>query len=148
MYRNQTLATLCEQWEMDGLHEHPDTVSDILDRLRDAGWVIAEPSEALLKDTQHTPGPWNIYTSNRPDGEYEIHTGTFDESEHIASVSGGLGRIDNNGDPFCFESAANARLIAAAPDMLEALQAAEDGVGDWRGMISYAITKATGKEQD
>lgn len=40
----------------------------------------------------------------------------------------------------------NARLIAAAPDMLDALRAAEDSVGDLKTLeiVRAAIAKATG----
>jgi len=44
-------------------------------------------------------------------------------------------------------TAANARLIAAAPDLLEACKAAQEGTGDWRAMIDLAIARATGGVQ-
>ena len=60
----------------------------------------------------HTPGPWH----HEADG----HTGAVktETKQLIASVFGG--------DPECHEDArqiANARLIAAAPDLLKALRA-------------------------
>ncbi len=40
---------------------------------------------------------------------------------------------------------ANAQLIASAPDLYEACKMAQEGKGDWRGIIDLAITKAEGK---
>lgn len=73
----------------------------------------------------YTPGPWRIYTRDRANGDYAIWVGEgFSEADAlIADVSGGLGRVDEgDGDPFCHQSAANAKLIAAAPELLEALE--------------------------
>ena len=72
----------------------------------------------------YTPGPWNIYTRDRTNGDYAIWVGEgfSDADALIADVSGGLGRIDEDGDMFCAESAANAKLIAASPDLLGSLQ--------------------------
>ena len=44
------------------------------------------------------------------------------------------------------EVEANAHLIKAAPHMYEALKMAQEGTGDWRGMIDYALAEAEGKE--
>lgn len=65
--------------------------------------------------TQHTPGPWEMhydhdgYTVNKETHEYD------GLSAYIARV------FDDVGDPGEEEGEANARLIAAAPDMLAAL---------------------------
>ena len=85
-----------------------------------------------MTNTQHTPGPWAI----EPDalGESSIVT---DNGGTIADVYG--------------RNPANARLIAAAPDLLAALQAVADY---WAGgdvpadidaAMRAAIAKATGK---
>jgi hypothetical protein len=42
-------------------------------------------------------------------------------------------------DPICTATPVNARLIAAAPDLLAALTAALDGADDWRAMARDAI---------
>ena len=57
--------------------------------------------------TQHTPGPWSVSKLATPDyaPEFAIHAGDDDLARTM------------NGD-----SEANARLIAAAPDLLAALQ--------------------------
>lgn len=82
-------------------------------------------------NTKHTPGPWTVTTNgiNTPDG----HIVYFD-------VSGGLHKTD-------------ARLIAAAPDLLEALQMLSETAGrvaqgapvvDERGFntLSHSISAA------
>ena len=63
---------------------------------------------------KHTPGPWEVVVQPFADPDAKGNT--------IYSVEGyGIGRIwDENGNP---ENYANARLIAAAPDLLEAADA-------------------------
>jgi hypothetical protein len=61
-----------------------------------------------MTTTQHTNGPWN---HKEQWGYYKIHS----EDEGVSVVHG----IDS-------KSEANARLIAAAPDMLSALDACVD----------------------
>ena len=55
--------------------------------------------------TSHTPGPWEVF---------ESHTGIYilDSAEQAAVC-----RLE-----WCLEAEANARLIAAAPDLLAALK--------------------------
>lgn len=60
--------------------------------------------------TKHTPGPWGFY--NLTPGNLVVETR---EGRRIADVAG----ID-------FEADANARLIATAPDLLEAASWARD----------------------
>jgi hypothetical protein len=73
---------------------------------------------------QHTPGPW-IAVVNEPkrgnDGLlYAVATGPKDRiREHLCHILDGLGSINPRAD--CY-------LIAAAPDLLEALQALD---ADW-----------------
>ena len=67
----------------------------------------------------HTPGPWVV----------KFHNGHFDEPRYVGSVVRNVARVI----PSTLEShasrarldRANARLIAAAPEMLEALRMAE-----------------------
>ena len=57
------------------------------------------------QETSHTPGPWEVF---------ESHAGTYviDSAEQSAVC-----RIE-----WCLEDEANARLIASAPEMLDALK--------------------------
>ena len=63
----------------------------------------------------HTPGPWKATPANA--GEWNID-GEGSNDWAIAVVCGGAGTEDPNG-----RTDANARLIAAAPDLLDALGA-------------------------
>lgn len=77
----------------------------------------------MANETKHTPGPWVVeptiiehpsaayVTPDRQDGRpYGGPICTLQDCEHIGGIT-----VD--------ECKANARLIAAAPDMLEALEA-------------------------
>ena len=101
--------------------------------------------------SKHTPGPWLTDRNN-------VHTGQIATIHHCLNndwveiwtdkwADTGLGEA---------EQEANARLIAAAPELLEACQAInaldpqESSTGDWNEafkLIAAAITKATGGQQ-
>lgn len=83
--------------------------------------------------TSHTPGPWSIQ------GDKIINEETI---QYIADI-----RRDGEDDP---EAQANARLIAAAPELLEALLNAQQDLTDTGtlsretiAMFAPAIAKAT-----
>lgn len=89
----------------------------------------------------HTPGPWSLIVDDAGDGS-EIYG--FDVS---APNGRGIAYYDANDDP---ETEANARLIAAAPELLEALKAVElarmsDEPDDWQratDLTDAALAKA------
>ncbi len=98
----------------------------------------AEEIEAALeRKTQPTPGPWKVH------------------GYHVRAVGRGIldccivDRAEGNDAE---EAAANARLIAAAPDLLAALERIEkgfDGSGEYtvnglRGIARAALAKAKG----
>ena len=91
-----------------------------------------------MTQTNHTPGPW------------EIDDAAFDGLD-IVSPQGRVAML-NNGEP-CEDADiwANARLIAAAPDMLAALVWAvetadtEQYEADWYAAARAAIAKAKGE---
>ena len=70
---------------------------------------------------QHTPGPWEAkeYTNSRITGGY----GVFARDSNIPIVEGAYGEDIATAD-------ANTRLIAAAPDLLAALEAVLDKPDD------------------
>ncbi len=88
--------------------------------------------------SKHTQGEWRIFGARAECGtSQEIHAG-----------GKMLARIFMNGRPL--EREANARLISAAPELLEALQAVRCCVKDGSaaaGHIDAAIAKATGEQQ-
>ena len=91
--------------------------------------------------TEHTPGPWQSFNGGAVVGTVENSGG----STYVADI-----RHRANG-----ESAANARLIAAAPDMLAALEriaAITGSTGGHKSMVEEfqflahaAIAKARGE---
>lgn len=86
--------------------------------------------------TEHTPGPWSVGVV-LPEGAIRIEC----VGPHIGSVRWSLNRSLNEGT-------ANARLIAAAPDLLEALKKINaNSVGvihhSLTTMADNAIAKAT-----
>lgn len=95
--------------------------------------------------SNHTPGPW--------DAETAYDTGELVPIENsglvlvVMSATGDVAYIANALDPVEVQNA-NARLIAAAPDLLEALTNIENDDGRipstiWK-MRNDAIAKATG----
>jgi len=106
-----------------------------------------------MTTTQHTAGPWKL-----GDSDWSIivgpHTRFAGEPYHELVAVCTVDHSDNE-----LEDAANARLIAAAPTMLSALQAALEAIGDTydardsdddgesiRDIITAAIAAATGGE--
>lgn len=103
--------------------------------------------------SKHTPGPWVRKNGNPTFVPLRAH-----HCEKLGFSIGFVSLDDNDG---CGEPAANARLIAAAPELLEALKDCseylsdipESAVGgdDEAGRINRraiaAIAKATGEKQ-
>jgi hypothetical protein len=97
---------------------------------------------------KHTPGPWNPYFDETY-GVLGPDKGRVAICMNLKGAHGLAGR--RHGD----EVAANARLIAAAPDLLEALQGMESLATDVRrddpaadlAKARAAIAKATGESK-
>lgn len=87
---------------------------------------------------QHTPGPWKFYTKPQPNGCPIVGTNCGLMVAMLAHTV----RQPEQAD----EAIANARLIAAAPDLLEALKDAYPHIGDdaLRARIGAVICKAEG----
>lgn len=93
--------------------------------------------------TQHTPGPWAVL--DRPEN-------ALDNSRILTHITNGshivctLGTTCKDGSPNHYT---NARLISAAPDMLEALECVVDLLGDQEGIFidqcKAALAKAKGE---
>lgn len=97
----------------------------------------------------HTKGPWFV----EQDGKTSIYVSPVDRQEEIAVCN--VLVIDEDPDDDSGEwfngdqTKANARLIAAAPDLLEALENLENDSGQipehaW-AMVKSAIAKARGE---
>jgi len=99
-------------------------------------------------ETKHTPGPWTSNAFARePDCEYFV---AGPEGQWLADVGGGEDYVDHSSMD---TQRANARLIAAAPDLLAACEAVLDmvesegrdtGRGGAFSDMRDAIAKATG----
>lgn len=102
--------------------------------------------------SKHTPGPWIVEYEGKqewvivaPDGD---HTLGYHRWDGLASV---YGSIDDKSNGIVVGQA-NASLIAAAPDMLNALEEAERAISSGLkdtdavlGIIRSAIKKAEGR---
>jgi hypothetical protein len=97
--------------------------------------------------TKHTPGPWLYIT-----GDEWSHSVVTEEGELPSGDMGywTVASINKNREP---QHKANARLIAAAPELLEALRTLKMAIvagppeydsADWIEMADAAIAKATG----
>jgi len=98
-----------------------------------------------IEKGKYTAGPWNCSIPRRPNGELAHRAYVYSETTHEYTAE-------------CFmtdESGANARLIAAAPELLEALYGAVNVMGAWADLTNgtrlvfakaqAAITKAEGQ---
>ena len=87
--------------------------------------------------SRHTPGPWHIINEKTIIGADSPRQG------YVADVN--LHRSSDNGEPDGF---ANAALIAAAPELLEALRLIGcQSVGDdWTYQQAYEFIKATARK--
>lgn len=86
-------------------------------------------------DAQHTPKPWRVEW----DHSWQREVIVADDGQWIATI--GESAI------YTGDSKANARLIAAAPDLLEACRAVLSCCPDWDAtvkMVKAAIAKADG----
>lgn len=82
--------------------------------------------------SKHTPGPWNFRTAYNGDcGISADGTGVFVEA---------FAEIRNSGENAREEAGANAKLIAAAPDLLEAGRNILDTFEAWDGMSECPVT--------
>ena len=66
-----------------------------------------------MSTTKHTPGPWRYYTESQPDGCPIVGSG----GPMVAMLAHSVNHPDQSD-----EANANAYLIAAAPELLEALE--------------------------
>lgn len=98
---------------------------------------------------KHTPGPWMVKTTDgrKNIGIESAEVVRMDDGATVASVHITAWKQDGR------DARPNARLIAAAPDLLEALQnalascyeSADDcDPGSWQDLAKKAIAKAEG----
>ncbi|MEY4441048.1 MAG: hypothetical protein RL442_48 [Pseudomonadota bacterium] len=94
--------------------------------------------------TTHTPGPWTIH----PQGEANHYAVILDGGKWLAA-------LQFNGELMEAKQLANAKLIAAAPDLLAVLQELQGSAAYWSeydvplgitDRIQAALAKATGEQ--
>ena len=136
-------------------------IADLLEKIEERSMINNDmppvlSGDVLTADVGHTPGPWRL------DAPSNAHV--LGDDYHV--IEGGIGcRSPENGMMgfriTAFMSLADAKLVHAAPDMAEALRAAqrlawevgseteggvqtllEDGRGDLYRQISAALAKA------
>ena len=101
-------------------------------------------------ELKHTPGPWEVAT--------KADKFIIDSPKTKNLQYGRIADVQQYGDesagPMRVEAEANARLIAAAPDLLEALMTlpqtmfwSDDDLWKWSQNANAAIAKATGENR-
>ena len=108
-------------------------------------------------NTKHTPGPWSYEWSDYGgyDCMWSVHTVDGPDGEEIAQMHA-MHPLTHDRDE---TQEANARLIAAAPEMLAALEHVRGEIGAWKNEpecncedcvmlrpVYAAIAKATGED--
>jgi len=98
--------------------------------------------------SKHTPGPWKVASHKTKHGEnFSIHA----RKDGWCNILHGDRFLDQEKCPSVDEARANARLIAAAPDLLAACLAAKEWLDGWASaepqlrVIGSAIAKAKGE---
>ena len=97
----------------------------------------------------HTPGPWVVWGSSSNDGEAEV-VSKKDGSKTICWTADTYNEVDGEGE-VTSEDLSNARLIAAAPELLSALRYMVENAESegWSGLMLSdavaAIAKAEGR---
>lgn len=92
-----------------------------------------------MSEVKHTPGPWVDQPSKYRDGVLVVR----------ANAPGGriLAEFGSEDEPLDEIDQANARLIAAAPELLETLKILRNTVGDLRNGFSKSVDCARWVEQ-
>jgi hypothetical protein len=102
-----------------------------------------------MNESKHTPKPWEYVPSNENHGPYVVRLFGGDIADCYTMSNLNDRAVCNGGTsrPIHYMGGmadANARLIAAAPDLLEAILNSDDA--HWTPAMRAAITKATGAD--
>lgn len=113
---------------------------------------VSDDTQSQGGETKHTPGPWRAEKHPQHDHVHCSELWTIIAGEPDDCSDAEIAQV------IAYEAEANARLIAAAPDLLAALQSAKDimeneewwhdpldGLYPTRFVIEEAIAKAEGR---
>jgi len=89
---------------------------------------------------KHTPGPWEVTDLRH---SIVVRTESPNKTKYGASRYAAIGGFDRSDPDQLSEALANARLIAAAPDLLEALELMLDRFRDTEGSHGQWEEEAT-----
>lgn len=109
-------------------------------------WKLLESDKRgyVNQVSAHTPGPWRVFTESFLDGGLlvDVVTTALMSNQQMLTVC----EFNNGGDHQI--DLANARLIAAAPDLLVAAKLAVANIGSIESLhaLEDAISKAEGRE--
>ena len=100
-----------------------------------------------MSEAKHTPGPWRVALGNSGAILAPSPSGTPDRYVQV---------IYHDGDNYIYQSPGDARLIAAAPELLEALERVEKildrsdvwAMGETHKFVLATIAKATAHSTD
>ena len=110
------VARRLQEESKDGTSEHQSAVGE----LKNCLYFLSLTVEELPKRTYHTPGPWtHAFNAN---GSMRGVWGRSDMTSMVCYMT--------NPVPGNLEGSANAHLIGAAPDLLEALEAIVEDIRD------------------
>jgi len=86
----------------------------------------------MTSEPKWTPGPWDFSMAKMPvDGEYDYCiSAMMDGERHV--ISEAFGRVSEKQRP---NAHANARLIAAAPELYEALETAAEALENYSDVL-------------
>lgn len=91
-----------------------------------------------MSDTKHTPGPWYI----DPDKPTMVLDGPYASAKEIVAQCGASAKLGIAMHISIASSQANARLISAAPDLLEACRELLRVDDEWHGSVNSEMAHA------
>lgn len=96
-------------------------------------------------DAKHTPGPWRFTNDDGVEVPFTYRSKGYYDNPQIIGANGET--VVGCGEYYIFSGPEDARLIAAAPDLLAACKAALEKGDDYvsMNMLKDAIAKAEGR---
>jgi hypothetical protein len=99
----------------------------------------------FMSESKHTPGPWEVSIGDDYGITAEAYPKEYSHSFKSDDLGYLLALVGNRAEDF---GKANARLIAAAPDLLAALEALSSNPHLYLGDLVYAVREKEGEGWD